>query len=380
MAHQRNHTSTAEGFYTMVLLIVYLFTALFFSFLCSVLEAMLLSVTPSYAVALEQKGSKVGGRLGRLKQDIDRPLAAILSLNTIAHTVGAAGVGAQATKLFGDASVGVVSGILTLLILVFSEIIPKTLGALYWRQVAPLGTHILQWLMWGLYPLVILSQKITQMLARGRNASVVSRDEFHALADMGVKEGVFLEIESHILQNLMRFGSLSAKDIMTPRSVVFSLSEDTTVAELLDRQSPFSRIPLHPTDGESIQQYVLNSDILLAAARGQTKEKLIRFARSILVVPETLSLPRLFDCLLEQKQLIAAAVDEYGRTSGIVTMEDLLETIVGVEVVDETDETTDMQHFARQLWEKRAKALGLVPEPREKCSQGLDGEKRGDEV
>ena len=346
----------------MSLLVVYLFTALFFSFLCSILEALLLSVTPSYAVALEKKGTKIGARLGRLKQDIDRPLAAILSLNTIAHTVGAAGVGSQATKLFGDAWVGVVSAVLTLLILVFSEIIPKTLGALYWRQLAPTGTYILQGLMWCLYPLVILSQKITQLLAGGRYASVVSRDEFHALADLGVKEGVFQEIESHILQNLMRFGSLRAKDIMTPRSVVFSLPEDMTVAELLDRQSPFSRIPLHATDGDSLQHYVLNSDILLAAARGETEEKLDRFARTILVVPETLSLPRLFDRLLEQKQLIAMVVDEYGRTSGIVTMEDLLETIVGVEVVDETDETTDMQHFARQLWQKRAKALGLVPE------------------
>jgi CBS domain containing-hemolysin-like protein len=205
----------------------------------------------------------------------------------------------------------------------------------------------------------------------------VSRDEFHALADMGLKEGVFLEIESHILQNLMRFGSLRAQDIMTPRPVVFSLSEDMTVAELLDCHSPFSRIPLHPADGESLQQYVLNSDILLAAARGQTDEKLIRFARSILVIPETLSLPRLFDRLLEQKQLIAATVDEYGRTSGILTMEDLLETIVGVEVVDETDETTDMQQFARQLWEKRAKALGLVPEPGDRCPPGPDGETRG---
>lgn len=356
----------------MVLLTVFLFTALFFSFLCSILEAMLLSVTPSYAVALEQKGTKVGTRLGRLKQDIDRPLAAILSLNTIAHTVGAAGVGAQATKLFGDASAGVVSGILTLLILVFSEIIPKTVGALYWRQLVPVGTYVLQWLIWGLYPFVILSQKITQILTRGRDASMVSRDEFHALADMGLKEGVFLEIESHILQNLMRFGSLSAQDIMTPRSVVLSRPEDMTVAELLDCHSPFSRIPLHRADGESLQQYVLNSDILLAAARGQTDEKLIRFARSILIVPETLFLPRLFDRLLERKQLIAATVDEYGRTSGIVTMEDLLETIVGVEVVDETDETTDMQQFARQLWEKRAKALGLVHESEDTCSQDSD--------
>ena len=352
----------------MSFLIVYLLIALFFSFLCSILEAMLLSATPAYAVALKKKGAKTGSRLDRLKRNIDRPLIAILSLNTIAHTVGAAGVGAQAAKLFGNASVGVVSAILTLLILVFSEIIPKTLGALYWRQLAPVGTYILQWLIWSLYPLVVLSEKITQLLAPGHYSSAMGRDEFQALADLGVEEGVFMDLESEILRNLMRFGSLRAKDIMTPRSVLFSLPEDIPVAEFLNRQSQFSRIPLHSPEGESIGYYVLKSDVLLAAARGKTEQKLVELARTILVVPETLRLPRLFDRLLERKQVIALVVDEYGGNSGIVTMEDLLETIVGVEVVDETDETTDMQHFARRLWEKRARALGLVPQSKNKSS------------
>lgn len=352
----------------MSLLILYLFTALFFSFLCSILEAMLLSVTPAYAVALKEKGLKIGSTLDRLKRDVDRPLIAILSLNTIAHTVGAAGVGAQAAKLFGNASVGIVSAILTLLILVFSEIIPKTMGALYWRQLAPSGTYILQWLIWCLYPLVLLSEKITRVLARGRYCSVISRDEFHALADLGVQEGVFMELESDILRNLMRFSSLRAKDIMTPRSVMFSLPENISVAEFLNRQSPFSRIPLHSPEGETIGYYVLRSDVLLAAARGEREQKLVELAKTILIIPETLCLPRLFDRLLERKQLIALVVDEYGGNSGIVTMEDLLETIVGVEVVDETDQTTDMQHFARRLWEKRARALGLVPESKDESS------------
>jgi CBS domain containing-hemolysin-like protein len=352
----------------MSLLVLYLFTALFFSFLCSILEAMLLSVTPAYAMALKKKGSKTGSKLERLKHDIDRPLTAILSLNTIAHTVGAAGVGAQAAKLFGNASVGVVSAILTLLILVFSEIIPKTLGALYWRQIAPSGTYILRWLIWCLYPLVLLSEKITQLLARGRYCSVISRDEFHALADLGVKEGVFLELESDILRNMLRFSSLRAEDIMTPRSVVFTLPEDISVAEFLHRQSPFSRIPLHSPEGESIEYYVLKSDVLLAAAHGEGERELVELARTILVVPESLSLPRLFDRLLERKQLIALVVDEYGGHSGIVTMEDLLETIVGVEVVDETDETVDLQRLARQRWEKRARALGLIPGSKDEAS------------
>jgi len=346
----------------MSLLVFYLFVALFFSFLCSILEAVLLSVTPGYASALKKKSPKSGLRLDRLKRDIDRPLAAILSLNTIAHTVGAAGVGAQAANLFGDASIGVVSGILTLLILVFSEIIPKTLGALYWRQLAPVGSYLMQWLIWGLYPLVMLSQKITQLIAGSGYSPVINREEFQALADLGVEEGIVLEAESRILKNLMRFGSLKAKDVMTPRSVLFTLPEDMSIEEILADgvELRFSRIPVYPREGEGIGHYVLKNDVLLAAARGERETKLEQLARSILIVPETASLVGLFDMLLDRREHIAQVVDEYGDISGIVTMEDILETVVGVEIVDETDETIDMQRLARQRWQKRAKAMGLI--------------------
>jgi len=354
----------------MSLLIFYLVIALFFSFLCSLLESMLLSVTHSYAAALEKKSPKTGRRLDRLKRDIDRPLAAILSLNTIAHTVGAVGVGAEAAKLFGSASVGVASAILTLLILVFSEIIPKTLGALYCRQLAPVGTLMIHWLIWGLYPLVLLSQKITQLLTVRSNSPVVSREEFRALADLGIKEGVVQETESRILKNLMRFGSLTAKDVMTPRSVLFTLPEDMSIEEVLSKgvKLRFSRIPLVPSKGEGIGYYVLKNDVLLAAARGEKEKTLLQLARSILIVPETAPLASLFDRLLDRRELIVMIVDEYGGISGIVTMEDIIETVVGVEIVDETDETTDMQRLARQQWEKRAKASGLIPDSTDKSS------------
>jgi CBS domain containing-hemolysin-like protein len=340
----------------------YLFVALFFSFLCSILEAVLLSVTPGYASALKKKSPKSGLRLARLKRDVDRPLAAILSLNTIAHTVGAAGVGAQAASLFGDAWVGVVSGVLTLLILVFSEIIPKTLGALYWRQFAPLGSYLIEWLIWGLYPLVLLSQRITQMIAGRGYSPAINREEFQALADLGLEEGIVMETESRILKNLLRFGSLKAEDVMTPRSVLFTLQEDITVDKIMTDgiDLPFSRIPLSPREGEGIRHYVLKNDVLLAAARGYKEQELRQFARSILIAPETASLVRLFDRLLDRREHIALVVGEYGEISGIVTMEDILETVVGVEIVDETDETVDMQRLARQQWEKRAKAMGLV--------------------
>jgi CBS domain containing-hemolysin-like protein len=294
-----------EGSLKMSLLVVYLFTALFLSFLCSILEAMLLSVTPAHAVALKKKGTKTGLRLDRLKRDVDRPLVAMLRLNTITHTVGAAGVGAQEAELFGNASVALASAILTLLILFFSEFIPKTLGPLYLRQLGPVGTHILQWLIWSLYPLVLLCEKITHLLARGYYASVIHREEFQALADLGVEEGVLMELESDILRNLMRFSSLRARDIMTPCSVLFTLPENMSVGKSVNKQSPFSRIPLHPEQGEGIGYYVLRTDVLLAAARGETQKKLLDLAKTILVVPETLFLPRLFDRLLERKQHIA---------------------------------------------------------------------------
>ncbi|MDY6838565.1 MAG: CNNM domain-containing protein [Thermodesulfobacteriota bacterium] len=346
----------------MGLLILYLSIAIFFSFLCSLLESMLLSVPHSYAVTLAKNNPRTGRRLDRLKRDIDRPLAAILSLNTIAHTVGAVGVGAESAKLFGSASVGVASAILTLLILVLSEIIPKTLGALYCRQLAPVGTFMIHWLIWFLYPLVLLSQKITQLLVGRRQPSMVSREELGALAEMGVKEGEVLESESRILQNVMRFSSLRAKDIMTPRSVLFTLPEDMTIGKIVDDmiELRFSRIPIHPLVGEGIDYYVLRSEVLLAAAHDEREKTLLQLGRKILVVPETVSLQRLFDNLLQRRELITLIVDEHGGVSGVVTMEDILETIVGIEVVDETDETADLQRLARQRWEKRARLLGLI--------------------
>jgi CBS domain containing-hemolysin-like protein len=203
-------------------------------------------------------------------------------------------------------------------------------------------------------------------LIAGRGHSpAINREEFRALADLGIKEGVVVETESRILKNLMRFGSLTAKDVMTPRSVLFVLPEDMSIEEVLSKgvELRFSRIPLVSSEGErSMGYYVLKNDVLLAAARGEREKKLMQLARSILIVPETALLSGLFDSLLDRRELISLIVDEYGGTSGIVTMEDIIETVVGVEIVDETDETTDMQHLARRLWEKRAMALGLVPE------------------
>jgi len=218
--------------------------------------------------------------------------------------------------------------------------------------------------------LVLLSQKITQLLVGRRNSAIVSREEFRAMTDLGVEEGAVLESESRIFQNVMRFSSLRARDIMTPRSVLFTLPEDMSIGEILANRVElrFSRIPIHPREGEGIGYYILKNEVLLAAAHDEREKRLVQLGRKILIVPETVSLPRLFEKFLHRRELIALIVNEHGGVSGIVTMEDILETIVGIEIVDETDETVDLQRLARQQWEKRARALGLIPDSKDASS------------
>jgi len=349
----------------MVLLFLYVALALGVSFLCSIMEAVLLSVTPSYVAAFERdEDATIGERLRELKEDIDRPLSAILSLNTIAHTVGAAGAGAQAAVVFGEAYTGVIAGVLTLLILVLSEIIPKTLGAVYWRTLAPPIARILVPTIFLMWPLVKLSQGITYLLSRGEDEATFSREEFTAMAELGEEEGVFEEKESRILRNLFRFNSLRVKDVMTPRTVVFDLSEEKTIKDVVEEHDEFrfSRIPVYDEDRDDVTGYVLKDQMLLRAAQEDHNVPLSDIAREILVVRETLPLPDLLERLLDGLEHIALVVDEYGGMAGIVTMEDVVETLLGLEIVDEADSVEDMQALARQQWFKRAKDLGMVPD------------------
>lgn len=346
----------------MELLFLYVFMALSVSFLCSISEATLLSVTPSYTAALEREGHATGELIRSLKEDVDRPLAAILSLNTIAITVGSTGVGAQAAYIFGDAYVAVISGLLTFLILVFAEIIPKTLGAVYWRTLAPFIARILVPMIWALWPLVKLSQGITVLLSRDEEDTSFSREEFTAMAELGEEEGVFEEKESHILKNLFRFNSLRVKDVMTPRTVVFDLPEDRTIGETVDEydEFPFSRIPVYRENRDDVTGYILKDEILLKAAQEELDVTLEELAREILVVRDNMPLPDLLERLLDRLEHIALVVDEYGGVEGIVTMEDVVETLLGMEIVDEADSVEDMQALARRQWLKRAKQLGMV--------------------
>ena len=346
----------------MTLLLLYLALALGVSFLCSIMEAVLLSITPAFAGAFEAESPRTGALVRELKRDIDRPLAAILSLNTIAHTVGAAGVGAQAMVVFGRGSMAATSAILTFAILVLSEIIPKTLGAVYWRRLAGPTARLLVTLIWLLYPLVRMSQALTRWISRSRKPGTVRREEVRAMADICLEQGVLREHESLILKNLLRLGKLRAVSVMTPRPVMFTLPGEETVGEALSRTKnlKFSRIPLTGRDPDDIRAFVLKSEILLEASRGGLDTRMKELGREILVVPEAVTLVDLFEQVLERREHIALVVDEYGGVAGLVTMEDILETLLGLEIVDETDTTVDMQELARKKWAERARAMGIL--------------------
>ncbi len=358
----------------MALLIFYISLALGISFLCSVMEAVLLSISPSFVAQVDKKNPRLGKHLRELKDDVDRPLAAILSLNTIAHTVGAAGAGAQAAAIFGDAYVGVISAVLTFLILVLSEIIPKTLGAVYWRQLTSPVVKLLVPTMWLMGPLVLMAQVLTKILARGKKRVLISREELTALADLGAQEGVVHEEESRILKNLFRLDKVQVKDIMTPRTVVFALPASQTVAQALEENPEirFSRLPIYGENHDDIHGFVLKSDLLIKAAEQRGEVQLSEFSRSIETVSTKMSLRQLFERMMSHRVHIALVVDEYGGTSGVVTMEDLLETLIGLEIVDEADAVHDMQELARQQWRKRAERLGLVLDERAEPGPAAD--------
>lgn len=339
----------------MVLLFIYIALALGISFLCSIMEAVLLSVSVSYIARLEQEGDPLALKLKKYKSDVDLPLSAILSLNTIAHTVGAAGAGAQGAAVFGEAYLGVISGVLTLLILVLSEIIPKTLGAAYWPRLAPVVVRLLTCTVWCMWPLVKMSEGLTGILTRGKRDSAINREEFIALADLGTREGIFHKYEARVLNNLFLIREIRSRDIMTPRTVVFALEGDSTAVDVLEHHSniPFSRIPLFKDSVDNVEGFVLKHEIL-HVAHSAPQTRLEELIRPLLTVGGNLSVHDLFERLMNESAHIALVIDEYGGTEGVVTMEDVIETLIGLEIVDEVDTAEDMQALARKQWEKRA--------------------------
>lgn len=343
----------------MILLIVFVTITVLFSFLCSISEAVLLSVTTAHISVLEQEEKSSGPLLRELKNDINKPLAAILTLNTIAHTAGAVGAGAQASIVFGSAWVGLFSAILTLLILIFSEIIPKTLGATYWRALAGITAHSVKYLIRVLYPFVVMSEFLTSGLSRDKKIEGFSREEFAAMAELGEQEGQLEERESRILKNMFLLHDMLVTDVMTPRPVVFSLPESVTVTEYFDQHydSRYSRIPIYAEDAELFTGFVLKDDLLLAQARNNTDKTLETYRRELSTLSDTTTISDAFEQVLHKRIHIMVIVDEYGGMEGIITMEDILETLLGLEIMDESDKTADMQKYAKRMWKKRAQAM-----------------------
>ena len=365
----------------MGLLIFFAVISIFFSFLCSILEAVLLSITPTFLNLKKNEGKAYATELEVLKKDVDRPLIAILTLNTIAHTVGAILVGVQAkvayVELYGtqtrtifgikfteDIMVAVVSTLMTILILVASEIIPKTIGATYWRQLANFTTKALNVLIFPLKWTGILwvLQLTTKLIGGKGHGSVLSREGFMAMTEIAHEEGVFEESESKVIKNLLNFKEVQAKDVMTPRTVMKTDDENTTVEAFFKVNSNirFSRIPVFTGDSDNITGLVLKDEVFKEMALGNGEKLLSEIKRNIIIVNRSLPIPRLFEQLVESRNHMALVVDEYGSVSGLVTMEDVIETLLGLEIMDESDNVSDLQLLARKSWETRAKRLGLI--------------------
>jgi len=348
----------------VVILIVFFVLAIGFSFLCSVLEAVLLSITPNYIRIKTNEGAKIGEDLKKFKQDIDRPLSAILTLNTIAHTVGAIGVGAQAAKVFTDKAwevfglhisvEGVIAGVMTLFILILSEIIPKTLGANNWKALAPFTVRTLKILNVVLWPFVALSQLITRGLKKEKEKSVLSRSDFLAMTYAITEEGVIDEEESKVIHNILRWNDITARKVMTPRTVLVACKEDRSIRDFYDsRELRYSRIPVFKANMDDVDGYILKDDVLDAIVKGNGDEPVSTIKRKIHIIPETMYLDKAFAALMDLKEHLALVVDEFGGVEGIVTLEDIMETILGAEIMDETDRVADLQEMAKERGRKR---------------------------
>ena len=358
----------------MALLLTFALLSIAFSFMCSIFEAVLLSITPSYVQAKKQEGGKVGELLERFKRELNEPLTAILSLNTIAHTVGAILVGASTGAAFGEGGLDIfgyelsyeviVSVVMTLAILIFSEIIPKNLGATYWRSLAPFTVKTLNILViiFTYTGFIGISNWIDRRLKGGDvHGTALSRTEFAMMAEAQTESGNLREEEGRILRNLLNFETLTAHDVMTPRTVVIGAWGEMTIHGFYEKfdNSPFSRYPVYGENRDQVLGYVLKDMVYKAIIEKKDGDPISTLVRPILPVPQDTSLHRLIDLMLERREPIALVVDEFGGFEGLVTMEDAMETLLGLEIMDEMDATQDMQVLARNRWRKRAEAMGL---------------------
>jgi len=350
----------------MLLLIVFLFGAMTISFLCSILESTLLSTPISFITIREDEGYKPAIRFKKYKTDNARPIAAILALNTIANTIGAAGVGRQVHDAFGDEWFTLVSVVTTILILFFSEIIPKTIGTRYWRKLMGFASNTIRILIVLMFPFVVVIELFTKVFApKNEDETAVSREEVAALADVGEDEGVIDEDENKIIQNIFKLDDIHIYDVMTPRSVAAVAPENMTIKSFYrdDEYSHFSRIPIYGENADEITGYILRSEALELLAEDKFSSRLSDIKRPLPYFNEEDSISSAWEAMLKQKVQIAIAIDEYGCFQGILTLEDIIETIFGLEIIDENDEVSDMQQYARERWQQRQRRFQSINIP-----------------
>ena len=345
----------------MSLLIGYFFLALGVSFICSLLEAVILSVTHSHIGTLVKTNPKKGKMLQALKDDINRPLAAILTLNTIANTVGAAGMGAQALNVFGSSAVAIASAILTFSILIFSEILPKTLGAYFCRSLAVPSAYVIRFLMVIAVPFVWLSNTLSNSIST--NEDKVSREEITAMAEMGEDEGSIDEHESDIIENLFRLKEIQIEDILTPRSVIYAFEDTETVGNIMDSNDDiiFSRIPVFHENIDNIIGMVYKDTVLETMADDYFEKTMADIVESVETVYETESVESVLNKFTKNRSHMFIVKDEFGGTTGIVTLEDCIETLLGVEIMDESDEVADMRKLAKDQQRQKKRSQGSGP-------------------
>lgn len=346
----------------MTLLFIYLAMAIGVSFLCSILEAVLLSITPSYVAKLQAEKPQQGSKIFLVKEHLDESISSILILNTFAHTMGAAGVGSQALQVFGQEWETLIAVLLTLAILYFSEIIPKTLGATFWRQLAFPAAYVISWLVKLVFPLVWLSSHLTKLFSGKRNDEI-TREEIIALASLSHKNGSLFTQENEYLSNLLRLREIHTEEILTPRSVVHMLQQDLTVSKALDNPQTlqFSRMPIYGESIDDIQDIVIRADLFKAERLGQGTRPIHEYAQPAIRVSEKLPVQNLLDLFIKQKAHLFLVEDEFGQTAGVVSLEDSIETLLGREIVDESDIVEDMQALARAKYRSRLRGKKTKP-------------------
>ena len=351
----------------MALLIIYLLGALLISFLCSILEATLMSTPISFITMREDEGYKPAKLMKQYKLDSSRPIAAILALNTIANTIGAAGVGKQATLVFGSQWFGLVSALMTLLILIFSEIIPKTIGTSHWKSLMGFAAKAIRLLIIVLFPIVWCVEKLQKWITPKASETAISREEVGAMADVAEESGELDEDENEIIQNLINIDEVTACDAMTPRVVAAIAPESMTIkAFYKDRRFyHHSRIPVYADNDEYITGYIMRVDALQLMAEDRFDARLRDIRREVESFPEETPIVDVWNGMLEKKEQIAIIINEYGSFQGILTMEDVIETILGDEIVDERDAVVDMQQLAREKWKKQAAKVQRASQQKE---------------